>query len=72
MLNRLFQKGTLLGFAALLLLGSVTAAAEDRCERRLRNAEMHLQQAVQRHGPHSRQAEKKRRQVEQVRATCHR
>ena len=27
MLNRLFHKGTLLGFAALLLLGSVTAAS---------------------------------------------
>ena len=71
MLNRLFHKGTLLGFAALLLLGSVSAAA-DRCERRVRNAEMHLQQAVQRHGPQSRQAEKKRRHLDQVRAACHR
>jgi len=72
MLNRLFHKGTLLGLAALLLLGSVSAAAENRCEQRIRNAEMHLQQAVQRHGPHSRQAEKKRRHLEQVRANCHR
>ena len=70
--NRLFHKATLFGFAALLLAGSVTAAAEDRCGRRIRTAEMHLQQAVQRHGEHSRQAEKKRRHLEQVRANCHR
>ena len=72
MLNRLFHKRTLLGLAALFLSGSLSAAAENRCEQRIRNAEMHLQQAVQRHGPHSRQAEKKRRHLEQVRATCHR
>ena len=70
--NRLFHKAMLAAFAVLLLAGSVTAAAEDRCERRIRTAEMHLQQAVQRHGEHSKQAQKKRRHLEEVRATCHR
>jgi hypothetical protein len=32
---------------------------------------MQLQQAEQRHGEHSRQAENKRRKLEQVRANCH-
>ena len=70
--NRLFHKATLSAFGVLLLAGSVTAAAEERCERRIRTAEMHLQQAVQRHGENSKQAEKKRRHLEQVRASCHR
>jgi hypothetical protein len=32
---------------------------------------MQLQRAVARHGVNSRQAEKKRRHLEQVRSTCH-
>jgi hypothetical protein len=46
--------------------------AADRCEHRVRKAEMQLQQAVQRHGEHSRQAEKKHGNLEQIRATCRR
>lgn len=70
--HRLFHKAMLSAFAFLLLAGSVTAAAEDRCERRIRTAEMHLQKAVQRHGEHSKQAEKKRSHLEEVRSSCHR
>jgi ABC-type lipoprotein release transport system permease subunit len=69
--NRLSHKFTLLGVAALLTMGSISAAAADRCEQRVRKAEMQLQQAEQRHGEHSRQAESKRRKLEQVRANCH-
>jgi len=50
---------------------SVNSYAAEHCEKRIRNAEMQLDRAVQRHGPHSRQAEKKRRHLEEVRATCH-
>jgi 3-hydroxyacyl-CoA dehydrogenase len=72
MLNR-WSRGVIgLGVAALLLIGSVSAVAADRCERRVHKAEMQLHQAVQRHGEHSRQAEKKHRNLEQIRATCHR
>ena len=72
MVNRNFRKISLLGFSALLLFGSITAAADNGCDRRIRKAEMQLQQAVQRHGEHSRQAENKRRDLERARASCHR
>lgn len=72
MFNRLVRNASLVGFSALLLFGSVTASAEDRCERRIRNAEAQLQQAVRRHGEHSRQAENKRRNLERARESCHR
>lgn len=69
--NRLSHKLTLLGVAALLTMGSMNAAAADRCEQRIHKAEMNLRQAEQRHGEHSRQAENKRRKLEEVRANCH-
>ena len=69
MLNRI-QKVTLVGVVGMLVFGSITASAAN-CERRVRNAEMQLQRAVARHGVNSRQAEKKRRRLEEVRATCH-
>jgi hypothetical protein len=72
MLNRWSREVTVLGVAALLLIGNVSAVAADRCEQRVRKAEMQLQQAAQRHGQHSRQVEKKRRHLEEVRASCHR
>jgi len=72
MLNRLFRNAGWLGFSALLLFGSITASAQDRCERRVRKAEIQLQQAVQRHGERSRQAENKRRNLERARESCHR
>ena len=70
-MNRNFRKISLFGFSALLLFGSITAAA-DNCDRRIRKAEDQLQQAVRRHGEHSRQAENKRRDLERARASCHR
>ena len=41
-----------------------------KCEHRIRKAEQNLDNAVRRHGEHSRQAEQKRRNLEQVRASC--
>jgi hypothetical protein len=58
-------------FAVLLSMGSVSAFANNHCEKRIRKAEMNLQQAVRRHGARSRQAENRRRQLEQARASCH-
>jgi len=69
MLNRL-QSIALSGVVGFVLLGTTTASAAN-CERRVGNAEMQLQRAVARHGVNSRQAEKKRRHLEEVRATCH-
>lgn len=41
-----------------------------RCERRIQQAEANLQRAIQRHGERSRQAEKRRRQLEEIRMRC--
>ena len=72
MVSRMFCKGALLTVLGFFLLGTMTALAENGCERRIRNAEMHLQQAVQRHGQHSRQAETRRHELERARQSCHR
>lgn len=62
--------------AAFFLFGSaVPSRAQDRdekCERRIHKAEMNLDKAIHRHGEHSRQAERRRRQLEEARERCHR
>lgn len=72
MSRRSFRTITLSACSALLLFGTLTGAAEDRCDKRIRKAEEHLQQEVRKHGEHSRQAEKSRRDLEHARANCHR
>jgi hypothetical protein len=55
------------------LMGTVIPAqafAEDRCERRIHEAEAKLQDAIAKHGEHSRQAEKRRHDLEEVRRHC--
>ena len=42
----------------------------ERCERRIHQAEDKLRDAIQRHGEDSRQAHKRREQLEQVRRDC--
>jgi hypothetical protein len=41
-----------------------------RCERRIHRAEANLQRAIRRFGEHSRQAERRRRELAEVRAQC--
>ena len=41
-----------------------------RCERRIQRAELNLQRAIARHGENSRQAARRRRELEEVRARC--
>jgi hypothetical protein len=60
--------------ASFLFVGSVVpsrADDHDRCERRIRKAEQNLDKEVRKHGEHSRQAEQRRRELEQARSTCH-
>ena len=59
------------------LSGAVPAKALDRdddrkCEQQIRKAEAKLHNAERKHGEHSRQAESRRRDLENVRARCHR
>ena len=59
--------------SGFLLIGSVAPAqAYDRCSARIHKAERNLQRAIQRHGLHSVQAERRRDELERVRARCHR
>ena len=60
---------------AVFLAGAVPLRAVDhdghrKCEQRIHNAEARLQNAIRRHGEHSRQAEKRRRELEEVREHC--
>ncbi len=57
----------------LLTGGVVPLQARDRddhCRQRVQKAEGNLQNAIRKHGEHSRQAEQRRRQLEQARAAC--
>jgi hypothetical protein len=60
--------------AAFFLLGSgVPTQAmnrDDKCERRIHQAETNLQKAIRRHGEHSRQAQQRRRELEEARERC--
>ena len=60
--------------SACLLMGSALPMhADDRdrkCERQIHNAEEALHKAIGKHGEHSRQAEQKRRQLEETRERC--
>ena len=79
MLHKFRKTGmaALLG-ASLLVGGAVSVEAQSRyqadrhyrCEQRIRRAEANLQRAIQRHGEHSRQAERRRRELEEIRARC--
>jgi len=59
--------------SGFLLIGSVAPVqAYDKCEHRIRKAELKLERAIRRHGVHSIQAERQREQLERVRERCHR
>ena len=75
----MFKKAKTL-IAAFVILsflgGTIPARALDRdddrrCENQIRNAERKLHDAERKHGEHSRQAESRRRDLENARARCH-
>jgi hypothetical protein len=61
--------------AVLFLIAGVTPlSAGDRdgkCAKRIARAEAQLHEAVEHHGEHSRQAEKKRDELHRAREACH-
>jgi len=61
-------------FAALLgasVLGtSANAFAYDGCRERVHHAEVRLQEAIRRHGPNSRQAHERHRELARARESC--
>lgn len=79
MFNRKFWTTGILAalLVGLLTFGTTPVLAFDRdhdekCERRIHKAEDALRDAERRHGEHSRQAEQRRRQLEETRERCHR
>ncbi len=70
-------KSALLAFAlggVLMLGGTAPAQARDRddkCSERIRKAEENLRRDIDHHGEHSRQAEKRRHQLDEARERCH-
>ena len=61
---------------ALFLAGTIPVQAfardnDRKCEQRIHNAEAKLQNAIRRHGEHSRQAEQRRHELEEARERCH-
>ncbi len=61
--------------AFLLFCGATPAQAHDgdgNCARRIHRAEEKLEREIYRHGPYSRQAEKRRHELEEARERCYR
>ncbi len=71
----MIKKSMAVLIGTFLLLGSAAPMMarnhEDKCEKRIRKAELKLQKAIQKHGEHSRQAQARRHDVEQAREHCH-
>lgn len=72
---KLVQKVLLSLLLGLSLVAGVSVPAQardrdDRCEQKVRKAEANYNKAVRKHGEGSKQARKKREQLEQARAYC--
>ena len=61
-------------FGVLLLVGAAAPTLagdrDDKCRERVHKAEMKLRREIERHGEHSRQAEKRRNELERARERC--
>jgi hypothetical protein len=74
--KRTLGRATFLAAAlgGFLLLGSTAPVQardrDNRCARRIHQAEEKLEKEIRRHGEHSRQAEKRRRELENARRGC--
>lgn len=57
---------------AILLLvgGTVRTRSCNNCQQRIHRAEENLQRAIRRHGEHSREAERRRHELQEVRRSC--
>ncbi|MGA2989678.1 MAG: hypothetical protein ABSD88_04310 [Candidatus Korobacteraceae bacterium] len=70
----MFRKTTIVAMlgAALLIGGALPAVADSprECRERIRIAEHNLREAKERYGERSREAEKRRRELERVRERC--
>jgi ribulose kinase len=74
-LNNTMTKTMLCAMLGASMMAGVAAPAyadrDDRCRRDIRKAEENLDKAVRKHGERSRQAEKRRHELEEKRERCH-
>jgi hypothetical protein len=63
--------GALALFLLMASLAPVAAVAAPHCRQRIERAEDNLRRAIRKHGERSRQAEQRRRELENARARCH-
>jgi len=75
-LGKIFGKTMLCAMLSASLLAGVATPAradrDDKCSRDIRKAEENVEKAARKHGEHSRQAEERRHQLEEVKERCHR
>jgi len=73
--KNMFGKVLLSAALSVSLLASVpipaSADRDDKCRHDIQKAEQNLDKAIRKHGEHSRQAEERRHQLEEVRSRCH-
>ena len=64
----------ILGITLLAIAGlvgtSLPARADEKCEKRIHEAEYRLRDAVQRHGEDSKEARKRRHELEEAKRKC--
>jgi hypothetical protein len=56
--------------ALLLAGGAARTQSCDNCDQRIHKAEENLRKAIERHGEHSSQAEKRRHELEEAKRSC--
>lgn len=72
-MTRTFRILSVVALSVAGMIGtSQPAAAGPKCERRIHQAEENLRVAIERHGEHSRQAERRRHELDEVRRQCDR
>jgi hypothetical protein len=56
--------------ALLLVGGAARTRSCNNCDQRIHRAEENLDKAIRRHGEHSREAERRRHELEEARRSC--
>ena len=70
-IRRTGTAGALAVFLLIASLAPLQAVAAPHCRQRIERAEDNLRRAIRKHGERSRQAEQRRRELENARARCH-
>ena len=69
-LGKRFLSAIMLAGVLMTIPSEAQSPKRNRCEQRIRQAEYNLRKAIQRHGPRSKQARQRRRQLDSARERC--